>query len=345
VSRLVTVLRRRMSLILLPLSVVPFVAVLPTIVTSHERFHREHQMGPLPAPAAGLTAAQTARFRRFPAPAGRIPVLAWHGIDEAHDGYSTSQMAFARQLALLKRLGYKAISTKQWADFRAGRDARLPARPILLTFDDGRLDSYRGADRILQRAGMRAAIFVITGEIERRNPFYLTWAELHRMADSGRWDVEPHAHEGHGEVTVSPDGRRAPFYAARRYTRQGGQETVAEWEARVSSDLFALRDRFAAQGITPHAFAVPFGDYGQRAGGDPTIFRLLSDLLTRQFGSFFVQADDGDPGFTRPGAGPAERYELRTGTTLGQLYGWLRRHSPRPARRDAVHHHHPTTKR
>jgi hypothetical protein len=331
---------------LLPLSVVPFVAVLPTIVTSHERFHREHQMGPLPAPASGLTAAETARFRRFPAPAGRVPVLAWHGIDPARDGYSTSQRAFARQLALLKRLGYTAISTKQWEDFRAGRGAPLPARPILLTFDDGRLDSYRGADSVLQREGMRAAMFVITGEIEQRNPFYLTWAELHRMADSGRWDVEPHAHEGHGEVTISPDGRRAPFYGARRYTRSGGRETVADWRARVSSDILALRDRFAAQGMVPHAFAVPFGDYGQRADGDPTVRRLLSGLLTRRFGSFFVQADDGDPAFTAPGAGRAERYELRTGTTLGQLYGWLRRHSVRPSRRSAAqHHHHPTTKR
>jgi hypothetical protein len=147
------------------------------------------------------------------------------------------------------------------------------------------------------------------------------------MAASGRWDVEPHTHDGHGQVTIGPHGRRAPFYAARRRTPSGGRETLGRWEARVSKDLFAVGDEFAQQGMVPHAFSVPFGDYGQRAADDPAIPRLLSHLLTRQFGSFFVQADDDDPAFTVPGSGAAERYEVRTGTTLDQLYGWLRKHS------------------
>jgi peptidoglycan/xylan/chitin deacetylase (PgdA/CDA1 family) len=312
---------------LIPLSMVPFAGIVPTIVRSHERFQREHDMGPLAAPHVGLTAAERARYAPLKAPKDEIPVLVWHGIRPQRDGYSTSRQAFARQLALLERLGYTTISTRQWADFRAGRTAGLPAKPILLTFDDGRLDSYRGADAVLQRMGMRAAMFVITGEIEKRSPFYLTWAELHRMRDSGRWDIEPHAHEGHAEVAVSASGAKAPFYAARRFIRSQGRETLQGWESRVSADLAALRERFAEQGIEPHVFAVPFGDYGRRAANDPRIPGLLSGLLTRRFGSFFVQADDNDPGFTTPGAGAAGRYELRTGTSLNDLYGWLRRHS------------------
>jgi peptidoglycan/xylan/chitin deacetylase (PgdA/CDA1 family) len=254
-------------------------------------------------------------------------VLGWHGINDAPDGYSTSQRAFARQLALLQRLGYTPISAEQWADFRAGRATDLPAKPILLTFDDGRLDSYRGADKVLERFGMRATMFVITGEIEKGSPFYTSWSELHEMENSGRWDIEPHAHEGHTQVTVAPDGSQAPFYAARRYTSSQGRESLADWEARVSADLFAVREAFAAQGMTPHTFAVPFGDYGQRTLNDPQIPDLMSSLLQRQFGSYIVQADDNDPDFTTPGAGAAGRFELKTGTTLDQLYAWLARHS------------------
>ena len=320
-------MKRLLSLLLFPLSVVPFVGIVPTVVQSHQRFVREHDMGPLPAPRADLSGAENAHYRRFAAPRREVPVLAWHGITPRADGYSTSQRAFARQLALLKQQGYTTISMRQWADFRAGRTHGLPAKPILLTFDDGRLDSYRGADAVLQRMGMRAAMFVITGEIEKKSPFYLTWAELHRMQASGRWDVEPHAHEGHRMLTVSADGKQEPFYAARRYTRSQGRETLQDWEARVSDDLLTLRRRFAEQGIKPHAFAVPFGDYGQHAANDPAIPRLMRGLLTRQFGSWFIQADDDDPGFTTPGAGAAARYELRTGTSLDDLYRWLRRHS------------------
>ena len=215
---------------------------------------------------------------------------------------------------------------RQWTEFRAGVTAGLPVKPILLTFDDGRLDSYRGADAVLKELRMRAAMFVITGEIEKRSPFYLTWAELHRMQASHRWDIEPHAHEGHPRSRSPPTDERAVLRRPPLHPLAGARD-ARQWEARVSADVFAVRERFADQGIEPHAFAVPFGDYGQRAANDPEIPGLLSGLLTRQFGSFFIQADDDDPGFTAPGTGAAERYELRTGTSLDDLYGWLSRHS------------------
>jgi polysaccharide deacetylase len=320
-------MNRLLKLLLLPLSIVPFVAGVPIVIAQHERFDREHNMGPLAASTVSLTAAETTRMPVLPATPGKIPVLLWHGISNARDGYSVSQAEFARQLATLKHLGYEAISAEQWAEFRAGQATDLPPRPILLTFDDGRLDSYRGADRVLQRYGMRATMFVITGQIEDGDPEYLTWAELHGMADSGRWDIEPHGHEGHQTVTIAPDGTQAPFYAARKYTRSRGQETLAEWEARVAGDLFAVNERFADQGLTPHVFAVPFGDYGQRDGNDPAIPGLFTGLLTRQFNNYFIQTPSSDPAFTVPGTGPAQRYTLRTETTPDDVYAWLRRHS------------------
>lgn len=318
-------MKRLLSFLLLPLSVIPFFAVAPTIVQSRERFVREHHMGPLPAPAEAQISA--ARYTPFAAPANEVPVLLWHGIGDQRDGYTVTQREFENQIALLDQLGYTAISMHQWAAFRAGNTAGLPAKPILLTFDDGRLDSYRGADRILQRYGMRATIFVITDEIEAGNAFYLTWEELHGMRDSGRWDIQPHAHAGHHELAISAQGDHAPFYSARRYTTSGGMETLAQWEARVSEDLFTARQRFLDHGIEPQSFAVPYGDYGQRVTNDPSIPQLLSGLLTRQFGNWFIQADDNDPDFTRPGTGAAQRFELTTGARLDSLYGWLRRHS------------------
>lgn len=318
-------MKRLLSFLLLPLSVVPFLLVAPTIVQSRERFEREHNMGPLPAPAVAQISA--ARYPGFAAPSNEVPVLLWHGIGDERDGYTITQREFENQIALLDQLGYTAISMRQWADFRAGNSAGLPAKPILLTFDDGRLDSYRGAEKVLARYDMRATIFAITDEIEQGNPFYLTWEELHAMRDSGRWDIQPHAHAGHKTFATNVQGDHAPFYAARRYTTSGGVETLAQWESRVSEDLFTVKQRFLDHGIEPQAFAVPFGDYGQRSTNDPSIPGLLSGLLTRQFGNWFVQADDNDPSFTRPGTGAAPRFELTTGARLDDLYGWLRRQS------------------
>ncbi len=96
---------------------------------------------------------------------GVVPVLLYHGIDavpRSREPYSTTPAEFARQRAMLSGDGFHAISIAQYARF-AGRDVEeLPDRPILITFDDGRLDSYQGADAILARYGMRATMFVIT---------------------------------------------------------------------------------------------------------------------------------------------------------------------------------------
>ncbi len=325
-NRLKRTLRDRVRLLLLPLSVAPFIAAGPAVMASHDRYLRKHDSGPLPAPVVALSAAEQQRFAKLPAAPGQVPVLVWHGIRNGNDGVSTTQRAFARQVALLKHLGFTAISTRQWSDFRAGRPVTLPARPILLTFDDGWLDAYRGADKVLARNDMRAAMFVITGAIHSGDPDYLTWSELHGMQNSGRWDIEPHAAEGHRQITAAPDGTQAPYYAARKFTRSQGRESLADWERRAGDDLFALRKTFEAQGITPHAFAVPYSDYGQGVRNDPEIPGLLANLLTRQFGSFFVQSSDA--AFTTPGRGLAQRFELRSGIGLDQLYAWLRRHSP-----------------
>ena len=316
-------LKRRAGVALLPLSVVPFLAVVPAILTSHDRYVRAHEMGPLPAPAAALTTAERARLEPLPARPGRVPVLAWHGIGDGRD--DVDARAFKRQLELLRALGYRSISSADWARFRAGHAAALPPRPVLLTIDGGELDSYRRADGVLAELGMRATMFVVTGPSEAGDPRYLRWSELHRMAASGRWDVEPSARAGQTTVTIDRDGAQAPFYAARRYTRSGGLETRAGWERRVAGDLFAVRDSFAAQGLAPHVLAVPYGDVGRRTTNDPALPRLLSALLTRQFGNWFVQA--ADPPFTAPGAGAAERYALDRDTRPEDLYRWLRRHT------------------
>ncbi|HWK29834.1 MAG TPA: polysaccharide deacetylase family protein [Solirubrobacter sp.] len=306
-------MRRLLAAALVPLSLLPFAAVVPIVRDSRERYVRAHQMGPLPAPPSGLTAAERARFRPLPPARGRVPVLVWPRVTDAR--------AFGRTLALLRHLGYHSLSSADWARFRAG--AAVPPRSVLLTVDGGELASYRRADALLERFRMRATMVVATGPVEAGDPAYLRWAELRRMRASGRWDVEPAAHDGRRTITVDRSGRQAPFYTARRYTRSAGLETRAGWERRVAGDLFAVRDRFARQGIAPHVLALPYGDVGRRTANDPALPGLLSALLTRQFGNWFTQA--ADPPFTTHGTGEAKRFQVDPGTGLGDVYRWLKR--------------------
>jgi poly-beta-1,6-N-acetyl-D-glucosamine N-deacetylase len=286
---------------------------------------RDPLPAPPPAPAAALE-----RFRPLPAYRDAVPVLVYHGIgNDRDDPYSVTQRAFDGQMAMLRRAGFRTISSRQYARFLGGDARGLPSRPILVTFDDGRLDSYRGADAVLARYRFQATMFVISGHAEDAHPFYLNWNELRAMQRSGRWNLQLHSGRGHVAVPYDARGDRGPYYAFRIW-RDGALESFAAYRRRVTHDiewgLQILRQR--VPGIEPFTFAVPFGNYGQLRNNDPRIPRFFNRFLRGRFGAVFVQ---NEIGFTtrRTPRGQVGRYEVGARTRTDQLYRWLRSHIPR----------------
>ncbi len=327
-SRLEALVERPLAVILLALSFVPFLLVVPQMVESRELYERRHKSGPLSPPEVVLTPAQVRRFQPVAPYTGAIPVLAYGRIDDdGDDARAVSRRVFAEQMAALDHMGFQTVSTEQFARMRAGDTRGLPPRPILITFDGGRLDSYRTADKVLAKHGFRAAMFVVTSEIEAENPAVLTWQELHGMDDSGRWDIEAQAHDGDRRVAYDRSGSTAPYFAVRRFTRSQGLESFADYERRVTGDLFAVAERLRDQGFEPHAIALPEGDYGQRHTNDPAIGPYMRALLARQFGVFFARHERNDPGYATA-AGDAQRLEVHSRLTTDRLYMWLRDRSP-----------------
>jgi peptidoglycan/xylan/chitin deacetylase (PgdA/CDA1 family) len=314
------------SLLLIPLSILPFLLIGPSLVDSHAQFQREQKSHALPAPEVVLTPAELARWKQLPPFEGAVPVVAYGPVGE--DGpRSVTRLQLARQLAMLKRGGFTAISIHQYSRWRLGQPAGMPPRPILITFDGGRLSSFRGADRLLQQDGLRATAFVPTARIASRDRDLLAWKELHDMESSGRWDVQANGTDSEARVVAGPTGEMAPSYAYRRYTQSQGIETYADWQARVTRDIFAARDAMVAQGFDPVAFAVPGGDYGAQATNDARIPGFVRSLVTTQFGTAFVRDARNWPGYTTR-SGDATRFEVGRETTADDLYTWLRSKDP-----------------
>ncbi|HWG09708.1 MAG TPA: heparinase II/III family protein [Solirubrobacteraceae bacterium] len=304
------------------------------VVSGSEEPARE----PLPTPTLTLSSADEAAFRPLPARANAVPVLLFHSVcpTSGCTSYNATPDEFARMMLMLSRAGYHTISIAQYAKWWHGEAATLPDKPILLCFDDARLDGYRGADRTLAALGDLATVFVITGEADARNPKYLRWDELARMQATGRWSVQLHAHEGHVTIPVGvePGGgaRLKPFYGWRQYDpgrHPSGEhlESHAEWRYRAEGDVAQGEAELAAHvpGYQPIAFAVPFGDYGQFHTNDASIPSEFSLYLSSHFGVFFTQPHP-DPDFTTPGEEPW-RYTIRSTTTAPQLYAWLAEHA------------------
>lgn len=323
---------RLLQALLLPLSLLPVLGVVPLITTAYSQFDRRHASGPIATPQVRFDAWESKRYRPLPAHPEAVPVLLYHGINDRGDGYSVTQATFAKQIALLRRLGYRSLSIEQYVRFLRGDRAGLPKRPVLITFDDGRLDSYRGADSVLRDYGMRATMFVIPGFVTSDAPFYANWKELRRMEDSGRWDLQEHAGSGHTRVSHDPAGNTGAFYAFRRWTRSGGRESLAEWEQRVLGDIIEGREALADHlpKFKPLTFAVPYGNYGQIETNDPRIPEILRAFLVRQFETIFVQKDNNHPRYTSPQAlhSEAVRFEVHTDTTVDDVLRWLRDQAP-----------------
>ncbi len=120
-----------------------------------------------------------------------LPILMYHLIGPISPGepaitqrLTVTPGDFAAQMRWLKRNGFHAVSQEQaFAALEHG--ARLPAHPIMITFDDGYRDVWANALPVLMRMHMPATVYVITSRISDFDPRSLTWGQLHALDQNG----------------------------------------------------------------------------------------------------------------------------------------------------------------
>lgn len=117
------------------------------------------------------------------APNRQIPVLAYHRVGYTRDNLTVTPERLKADFKVLQQEGYCTISLEQFQNFLDDRNIDMPAKPILITFDDGYLDNYQNAYPILKRYGMIATFFIITDMLwveDRLNP-----EQIFEMAQGG----------------------------------------------------------------------------------------------------------------------------------------------------------------
>lgn len=195
-----------------------------------------------PAPSPGRTATATWPLVAADAPgppAGftlRVPVLMYHRVAPADQigtslpGLVVPPELFEAQLQALVAAGWQSITAAQLAaDLAAGVEP--PARTFVITFDDGRRDGYTQAFPILQRLGLVATFYVITGRVNDAGS--LTASEWRQLASSGM-EIGSHT-VNHVRLSTAID-------------------TVARSELTASAARIA-----SVTGQRPTTFAYPFG--------------------------------------------------------------------------------------
>lgn len=154
-----------------------------------------------------------------------IPVLMYHHVSPSPGLVTVTPQNFELQMRTLVEKGYSTLTADQFTGFLQGLND-VPARSVLLTFDDGYLDNYVHAFPIMQRLGLHGVIFVVTSWIGEGEPrphaeetgsaalpdcpdhkrctqaiadgkaddVMLRWSEIERMEASGTMEIHSHTH-------------------------------------------------------------------------------------------------------------------------------------------------------
>lgn len=222
-----------------------------------------------------------------------LPALLYHGVSKhgRKDAMTVPLKTFKEHMKALKEAGYAPITIPELAAFSKGHGV-LPDKPILITFDDARLDAFRNADPVLAEHGFRAVMFAHLSAL-RRGGFNATPELLKEYAANGRWDVQAHGDLAHDPIVVSAAGDKAHFLSNRMWlASQGRLETEAEYALRLEGDYESVKKQLTAYvpGSSVTAFAYPFGDNGQADGSNTADAARVNARLVRKHYSFsFVQ--------------------------------------------------------
>ena len=280
-----------------------------------------------PAASTGVSTAVTPRVTVPPAKVyvhdvPSIPVLAWHQVigghartpaqdqiwnynkdcapaaavcDVADNDETVSLAQMARLFAWLRSQGYQSVTATQYHAWVTGQKVALPARPVLLTVDDGTLNSYVSVTDLLAQHGFSMVTFIVTqfadGATTGKQPYAgwnATWEQLLALPEK-QWSFAFHAGAA-GHDVAFPRNPGCTYY----YPSQLPSESTLAYQRRVASEITTGRDRAAAMlgsRMNDTMWAVPWNDLAQpgqpASGTDPG--KWLAAWAATQFPVIFLQ--------------------------------------------------------
>lgn len=199
-----------------------------------------------------------------------VPILCYHQVRDYKSSdsktakdYIVPVNAFREQMKQLADSGYTTILPGELHEYLiTGKE--LPAKPVLITFDDTRLDQFTAALPELNKHGFKAAFFIMTVSLGK--PGYMSKEQVKQLAG-----------EGHTVGSHTYDHKNVKTY------------TVDDWVEQVQKPSKQLQ---TITGKPVEYFAYPFGLWNKDA---------ISKLKDHDFKAVFqlsAKRDENDPLFS-----------------------------------------------
>lgn len=187
-----------------------------------------------------------------------LPIIMYHDIKKNSSGKDIINPGeFKSDLKYLKDNNYTPVVMQDVIDY-VYDDKPLPENPIMITFDDGYLTTYRYAYPLLQEYNTKIVLSIIgksTDDFTRVGDdhlqyAHLTWPLLDEMLKAGLIEIQNHTYNLHSTR------------AGRVGCKQKRGEELTAYEAVLTEDLMKLQQEVVEMtGTAPTTFTIPYGEY------------------------------------------------------------------------------------
>ena len=255
-----------------------------------------------------------------------LPIVLYHGLTPYPDDPMLAAPIhltvdrFDEQIHALRDAGFSPITAAQAADWFKGK-AELPAKPILVTFDDARYDSFRYGGPVLRKYGFKATMFSPMHNVELGSKHFANWPMVKDESRSGTWEIQAHGELGHTFIRVDVSSHTGMFLVNKLWRANRRRlETDPEWWARIREDHESSKRKIRKRlGYEPRVFAYPEGEYGQQGESNFTGAAMESLRLCRK--SYEVCVTQNRYGINLRSRDPARAFRVEprqdwTGTQL-----------------------------
>lgn len=184
----------------------------PTLTTPSPTLTKTQTL--LPSNTPTLSLPPTLSVAYYPAGQINVPILLYHRIveGEATNRYEVSLQDFRLQMEFLRRNGYETIAPVELAKVIL-KGGELPAKPVVITFDDGYRSVYDLAFPVLKQYQFEGVAYVITGYVGA--PTYMNADQLIELFANG-WEIGSHT-VSHEDLVKNPEKAYDQMVESKRY--------------------------------------------------------------------------------------------------------------------------------
>lgn len=192
----------------------------------------------------------------------QVPILCYHQIRDYRPGdsktakdYIVPVNDFAAQIKSLADSGFHSIQPDELHDYLV-KGKPLPAKPVMITFDDTRLDQFTNALPELDKYGFKGVFFIMTVSLGK--PGYMSREQVKQLSDAGH-TIGSHTY----------DHKNVKKYEGK------------DWDEQVAKPSKQLTE---ITGKPIHYFAYPFGLWNKegiphlKEHGFKAVFQLAANM-------------------------------------------------------------------